>query len=526
MVSIILKRFFLLIHFAVLFCLILLFSGCASLPENIKSDHTSTMPNASKISYINDLLAEHPGQSGVSLIRNGMEAFLARAVLLKQARHSIDLQYYIWKDDVTGKLLYSLLIEAAERGVKIRLLLDDLGARTPDRYLAALSAHENIEVRLFNPFSYRSNRLFNFIIDFNRLNRRMHNKLFIFDQQVAIVGGRNIGDAYFQASSSLEFNDFDVFIIGNVISQATDAFDHFWLDDSVYDASSIIQSSASSLTALKAELDAFSQGQNNSVYIQSLKKTRLLEELLAEDLKWHWSPVNLIYDKPGSEDNKPGKTNSIVPALNNALADTKNELLIVSPYFVPGKKLVEKFAEMIKTGVKVTILTNSLASTDVTAVHAGYKKYRKKMLRSGVQLYELMPESGQIRAKKHFFKNQPSARSSLHAKSYIFDREKIFIGSFNLDPRSANLNTENGVMIENQQLADAISNKIYEGLDDYAYRLELTTSKNILDLPVQTEIRWSNQHHNKSGTTIEPGSNFFFSLWIQLLSLLPIEQHL
>ncbi|MEJ2214635.1 MAG: phospholipase D-like domain-containing protein [Gammaproteobacteria bacterium] len=305
-----------------------------------------------------------------------MEAFLARAVLLKQARHSIDLQYYIWKDDVTGKLLYSLLIEAAERGVKIRLLLDDLGSRTPDRYIAALSAHENIEVRLFNPFTYRSNRLFNFIIDFNRLNRRMHNKLFIFDQQVAIVGGRNIGDAYFQASSSLEFNDFDVFIIGNVISQATDAFDHFWLDDSVYDASSIIQPSASSLTTLKTELDEFSQGQNNSVYIQSLKETKLLEELLAEDLKWHWSPVNLIYDKPDSEDNKTGKTNSIVTALNNALADTKNELLIVSPYFVPGKKLVEKLAEMIKTGVKVTILTNSLASTDVTAVHAGYKKYR------------------------------------------------------------------------------------------------------------------------------------------------------
>ena len=459
------------------------------------------------------------------MIRNGIEAFLARAVMIKQAQHSIDLQYYIWKDDITGKILLSLLIEAADRGVKVRLLLDDLGSKGLDKYIQALNTHENIEIRLFNPFLYRKHVLLNFLSDFSRLNYRMHNKLFIMDRQVAVVGGRNIGDAYFDASPTLEFNDFDVFIIGDVMERANKSFMDFWNSELVYESSSIINNS-SDLPFITQELDAFSRQQKDTEYANALRNSPLLEELLSQNLKWYWGDVNLVYDQIVKSGSTPEKLKSIVPALSNAMNETSEELLIISPYFVPGDRLVEQLSGLVRNGIDVTILTNSLASTDVTAVHAGYKKYRKKLLQNGVKLHEFMPEPSEQRAKKRIFKNKPSVRSSLHAKSYIFDRKKVFIGSFNLDPRSANINSENGIIFDNPELGEKVSSTIYEALDDYAYLLDLSTVNNEMGFIENNRITWFNKYRHQQPTVDEPGSHFFMSLWIELLSILPIEQQL
>ena len=515
-----------LFYFLFILLVSVVISGCASLPENKIKPSESEMSSSANLPYLSYLISNHPGQSGVSLIRNGLDAFIARAVMIKQAQHSLDLQYYIWNDDITGKILFSLLIEAADRGVKIRLLLDDLGSKGLDEYLLALNSHENIEVRLFNPFLFRKHLLINFLVDLRRLNYRMHNKLFIMDKQVAVVGGRNIGDAYFDASHTLEFNDFDVFIIGDVMQLANQSFEHFWNNELVYESSSIIKKASSDLPAIKKELEQFLIHQNESEYAESLRKSQLLEELLTQDLKWYWGYANLVFDLIQKSGAGPSKSQFIVPALTDALNKTEEELLIISPYFVPGDTLVENLSALVRKGINVTILTNSLASTDVTAVHAGYKKYRKKLLRNGIKLYEFMPESSAVRAKKRIFKDKPSLRSSLHAKSYIFDRKKIFIGSFNLDPRSANINSENGIIFDNPELADRISSTIYDALDDYAYLLNLTSANNALGFPVEDRITWFNKHRNAKETTDEPGSNLFMSLWIELLSLLPIEQQL
>lgn len=511
--------------FILLTPIFLFFSGCATLPENIKQQPKPEMITPTNLPYLSTLIASHPQQSGVSLIRNGIEAFLARVVMIKQAKHSLDLQYYIWKDDITGKILLSLLIEAADRGVKVRLLLDDLGSKGLDQYIQALNSHENIEIRLFNPFIYRKHILINFLSDFRRLNYRMHNKLFIMDKQVAVVGGRNIGDAYFDASPTLEFNDFDVFIIGDVMNKASQSFNAFWQNEMVYESSSII-SNSSDLALITKELDTFSKQQKDTEYANALRKSLLLEELLSQNLKWFWGDVNLVFDQIEKSAPTPKKIKSIVPALTKAMHETREELLIISPYFVPGNKLVEQLSSLVRNGIRVTILTNSLASTDVTAVHAGYKNYRKKLLQNGISLYEFMPEVNAVRAKKRIFKDMPSIRSSLHAKSYIFDRNKVFIGSFNLDPRSANINSENGIIFENAELAEKVSTTIYEALDDYAYSLQLKNVDNTLGLPVEKRITWFNKYRLQQETLDEPGSHFFMSLWIEFLSLLPIENQL
>lgn len=507
---------------------IALLTGCATLPENVpkKVSHSRHSPNPSILISNSDRIASQiPGKSAVSLLRNGMDAFLARALLIKAANDSLDLQYYIWRNDTTGKILTLLLLEAADRGVRVRLLLDDLNTQDNDPALLALNQHPNFEVRLYNPFAHRTNRFWNLLTDFKRLNHRMHNKLFITDSKIAIVGGRNIGDEYFQASSTLEFNDADAMTLGPVIDQAGHSFDHYWNSAIVYPVDTVALNTHSiDINDLREQLQKFRNEQTDSEYAKALKKSQLIENLLNRDVDWYWGNAALLYDRIEKQAHQKDASKIIGKKLAEELNNISHELIIISPYFVPGETLLALLSKLRDRGVDIHILTNSLASTDVPMVHAGYQKYRKQLLRMGIHLYESKP-SVETADKKDFVRFTSSARNSLHAKSYLFDKKKLFISSLNLDPRSIHINTEVGLLFENSILSSQISDTFKIALKDYAYQLKLQNSTS--DLQPVEKIIWIDENTEGTREYInEPGIGTLQSFSIFLLSLLPIEEQL
>ena len=508
---------------------LLFLSACSTLPVDVKktpSYSQSPIEDSRLTRRVAQLLQTHPGQTGVSVLRTGIDAFLARALLAEKAQQSLDLQYYIWENDLTGKLLTAQILEAADRGVRVRLLIDDFNTVGLDPFIQSLNQHEQIEIRLYNPFVNRSNRIWNLLTDLSRLNRRMHNKMFIADSKVVIVGGRNIGDEYFQASPSIEFNDVDVVAIGPVLKQATESFDHYWNSSVAFPAESILKENSNplSLDELRQQLQTFSQQQKESEYAEVLRQTEIFQDPFQPNLEWYWGDAELLYDVTEKTTNKKASDLGLVGKLAEELDNTQKEFIIVSPYFVPTEKLFEYFEKLKRQNTNVIILTNSLASTDVSIVHAGYQQYRKRLLRLGINLYELKPGKNAWNKKK-FMDLTDNARSSLHAKAYIFDQQKLFVGSLNADPRSVHINTENGLLIENSGLAKKSSTNIQAVLPEYAYKLEIRPGTS--DLQPQDRIVWLEHDGEKTVThDIEPLTNPLQTLMAFLLSLLPIEDQL
>ncbi len=511
-----------------------LLSGCSSLPKNFdkSASYSQQSPGNSTLTAINrQLEADKTGKSAVSMLRNGMDAFLARALLAKAANDSLDIQYYIWRNDTTGKILTLLLLEAADRGVRVRLLLDDINTQGLDKTLLALNQHKNIQVRLYNPFTNRTNRLWNLLTDFSRLNHRMHNKLFISDSSIAIVGGRNIGDEYFQASSTVEFDDADVLTIGPVIKQARTAFDHYWNSNIVFPVDAIANDAIASnannnfdLDTLKIELQHFRSTQQDSEYAKELQQSQLLDNLLNNNLAWHWGDAKLLYDHIDKNKYQKDPQKIIAQNLAKELETLTHELIIISPYFVPGEILLEQFAHLRKQGVEIVIVTNSLKATDVPMVHAGYQKYRRTLLQQGIKLYETKSRMADSN-NKNYIQFTSSAKNSLHAKAYIFDKKKLFIGSLNLDPRSIHINTEVGILFENETLARQASKNVSSALKDYAYKLNLEQSTS--DIQPQDKIVWIEHSGDiTSKHAHEPGVGPLKAIFMLLLSLLPIEEQL
>jgi len=514
----------------------LLQAGCASLPTDYPRSTSTVLTDTgnTKLGQASQrLLAGHPDVSGVYLLDRGTDAFLARLALADAAGKSLDIQYYIWHGDTTGKLLLEWVLRAADRGVRVRLLLDDIGTAAEDSNLLAIDSHPSVEVRLFNPVAARSTRMLGMLTDFSRVNRRMHNKSFTADNQVMIVGGRNIGDEYFEARPDIEFADLDLLAIGPVVGEVSRQFDLYWNSPLAYPITAISQASPSDEAVLQARagLRAFALAQTEAGYAQMLKHSGLAERLAEGSLPFSYGKTRVVADDPMKIlQESADRSSLLLPDLRHEFESLGAELVLVSPYFVPGEGGVARLRALSQRGVKVRVLTNSLASTDVPAVHAGYQKYRRALLDAGVELHELKPSAARnaggvapagsgTGAVKHSLSG--SSRASLHAKALVFDRRALFVGSMNIDPRSVFTNTEIGVVVEHAELAAAQVEKLDSQLPNIGFRLELAPAAGPDSAP---GIEWvTTQDGQAVRYSSEPMTNAWqrFKAWFY--SLLPIE---
>jgi putative cardiolipin synthase len=507
--------------------LALILGGCASLPSNVERNESHALQDTATTTLgrqIGAALQTHPGQSGFRPLKSGVDALLARILLADTAQRSLDVQYYIWHDDLTGRLFANALLRAADRGVRVRVLLDDVGAQANDEVLLNLDSHPNVEIRLFNPVASRSFRGLDMLTDFSRVNRRMHNKAFVADNQAAILGGRNIGDEYFEASSEVAFGDLDVLTVGPVVDEVSSAFDQFWNALSSYPITALLGQSVDSegLAALRADLATYVEANRDSPYIAHAG-SRLAEESASGRYDFSWGKAHLLYDDPSKISRAPEVTEGhLMPQFSGIGSQIGQELLIISPYFIPGKTGVAWLRGLVERGVRVTVLTNSLAATDVGVVHSGYQRYREALLEGGIVLYELKPGAVQAAKPEKKAKGYGSSRASLHAKSFVFDRSSVFIGSLNLDPRSIQLNTEIGVVCESKPLAEDISGALERNLDSIAWRLE-----RVVDASGSAHIEWieaRDEGERRYSAEPEVSAMRRFSVWF--LGLLPIESQL
>jgi cardiolipin synthase C len=471
---------------AALACLLLLpamLNGCASLPLDYPRPASSAllMPEKTDMGKrIQAVAAKHQGKSGFYLLPTGEDAFLARILTIDQAERTLDLQYYIFEDDLTGKFLMDRLLAATERGVRVRLLLDGwTNAGKTGWALALVETNPNIEVRVFNPFgglrSVIFSRVFQALFVDKRLRARMHNKIFIADNSLAIVGGRNVGDAYFGARSGFMFGDLDIMAVGPITREISAGFDDYWNCPLAIPIQALVkrQPSAAEAEEFRRFLAENRKSMQNSAYAQKLKDAKLMKRVEAGYVPYVWAngealtddPLKVVRPDPGNS--KTGQK------LKTIMEQARSELLIISPYFIPGKGGVEFFKQLRERGVTVKILTNSLASTDMPIAEGGYAHYRKALLGAGVDLYELKPNPDQYRFWERTGLGS-SSRGTLHAKTVIIDRQVVFVGSFNLDPRSERLNTEDGIVVRSAEIGAQATHLFDQGTSPInSYRLAI-----------------------------------------------------
>jgi len=462
-------------------------------------------------------LAQVPGgeQNAVWMLADGHDALAARLLLVQQAQHSLDLQYYIWHDDIAGALLFDALRKAADRGVRVRLLLDDNNTRGLDGLLAGLDAHQRIEVRLFNANEHRRWRWLGYLTDFSRMNRRMHNKSLSADGLATIVGGRNVGDAYFGLGDQTLFADLDVLALGPVTRQVNDDFERYWQSAAVRSVSGLLEPAEPAvLDGLAARVQAQLASPQARSYLAALSAGLATQGRLDLQHPDAFSAMQLVSDDPAKGLGPVPPASLLTFELAQGQQPPRRSLYLVSPYFVPGKKGMQWFQQLRQQGVEVVVLTNSLAATDVAVVHSGYAKYRRELLASGVELWELK-RSASAEASAAAFGPQGSSSASLHAKTFLADCERLFVGSFNLDPRSALLNSEMGVTLHAPGLAQASCNHLLAELPSRAYRLHL-------DPDGQLQW-WEESPQGRQVWTEEPHTSRWQRVLLRLLSWLPVE---
>jgi putative cardiolipin synthase len=507
---------------ALLVVLVVFVGGCAGLPKldgRVASTALTGTGDTRLGAAVRAAAAAHPGKSGIYPLEIPTDAFAARVVLMRAAERSLDVQYCIWHGDTTGYLLLGEVWDAAERGVRVRVLLDDNGIAGLDAAVAALDSHPNIEVRLFNPFVNRRFKALGFLTDFDRVNRRMHNKSLTADTQATVVGGRNVGDEYFGAGGGMVFADLDVLAVGPAASDVAGEFDLYWNSESAYPAELIVGAARpDAVPALKAKVESVRESPEAREYVEAVKATRLIEALIAQNLPIEWVPVRLVYDEPTKALGKADDAELLFTRLHQAVGKAQREIELISPYFVPGKAGTAALSALPQQGVRLRIVTNSLAATDVGAVHAGYAKRRKPLLRGGAKIYELKPDARTPQAEasgRAAGGGFGSSSASLHAKTFAVDRSRVFVGSFNFDPRSLRLNTEMGLVIESAKLADAVSTGLDRAVERSGYEVVLGKNGGLewVERTEQGEVRYSR----------EPKTGFFRRLWVGFMSLLPIE---
>ena len=454
--------------FATAFVLAALLSGCASLPKVTNKPVSMAIPASADTVWGKLAAASAEGRnlSGVRLIASGEEAFASLLTLADHAQSSIDIQQYIIEQDDSARAVLRHVRAAAERGVRVRILIDDLNTAGKDRRLLHLSEQPNMQVRVFNPFpAGRLNLMTRFVFsatEIPRINHRMHDKLFVVDDAIAITGGRNIADQYFVRSKDSNFVDLDVVVAGPVVPQLSATFDAFWNSRFAYPIAS--------LAAKETDNPARQSTTDPAVGPEA---NVLEQDLLAGKLTMAWAPAAVLADAPAkiAGENNPEQVEPVSDSMADLMGTASEDVTVISPYFVPGNKGVALMRNLISRGVRVRVLTNSLATTDSPLVHIGYSRYRRDLLKAGVELYELRPVLGQKKKRFHPFK---SGRASLHAKAIVIDHKTVFIGSMNMDARSARTNSELGVVVRNAGIAHQVESLFDDAASDGSFVLGLT----------------------------------------------------
>ena len=505
-------------------------TGCNTLPKHTIESIPETAlqvdtAQTTLAQIIQPLQEQHPELTGYLVLFEPLEALATRLSLIDKAEKRLDLQYYIWDNDKVGSLALHALIRAADRGVKIRLLIDDNNAKSTEGIFLALAQHPNIEVKLFNPYRFRKYRAFDMILDLKRINRRMHNKSFIADHQVALIGGRNMTNQYYNVSDNYQFSDVDVMLVGTAVKDISHSFDEYWSHEYAYKVQEVVKQSAHHLSyeSLKRQLDEHYKRVTVQNYLDLTSNSQAIDSLMSRDIQLDWVKAEVVKDSPDKIKSKAKKKEHLNFQLIQHLEQPEKNVDLISAYFVPEKKGAKMLTDLAKDGVKVRVLTNSFKANDVAVVHAFYGKYRQNLLEHGVQLYEFLPalnkndldKNTEDLAKKAKVSIKGLSRSSLHAKLMALDEKQVFIGSFNFDPRSAYLNTEIGVLLNSPPLAQAVHTTMDENLSKYAYKLVLDANK---------KITW--QRQTPQGPVIytkEPRMKWWQRAGIKMLSWLPIE---
>ncbi|MDO4897099.1 MAG: phospholipase D family protein [Moraxella sp.] len=452
---------------------------------------------------------QHPNLSGYRLIASGADALLLRHELTQMASHSIDIQYYIWHADEAGVALLKELWHMANQGVMVRLLLDDFNSTsTLDQLLLDFNAHPNIAVRLANPMVYRRFKRLNFLTIPVHANTRMHNKSMTFDRQISIIGGRNIGNEYLNSHPKNNFADLDVLVVGQSVADIHDSFEKYWQSPDVFDITVLAKPDArpSSFEWTKDDKHRYQQAISDGTPHLNPRNGQL---------PLRWRAVKFLADDPKKLANNAQDLELLVEQLRQTIGQPKHHLSIISSYFVPTKQGVALLSELVKRGVKVSILTNAYSATDVRSVHSGYGHWRKALIKAGISLYESKPNA--INTNE----NHANTTMSLHAKAFAVDDHQVFIGSYNIDPRSANTNSELGVVIDDATLAwhfhHALNNLDTPNptLLQQAYKVELDDKQ---------RLRWRTLENGQEVIyRKEPNMTWLQKSNVALLSILPID---
>jgi phosphatidylserine/phosphatidylglycerophosphate/cardiolipin synthase-like enzyme len=411
--------------------------------------------------------------SGIRLLSSGAEAFESLIALTDRAERTLDLQYYLIAQDESARILLQHVRAAAERGVRVRILVDDLNTAGEDRRLMHLGQHPNIEVRVFNPFPGGRLALWTRFLasasDIPRINHRMHNKLFVADNALAITGGRNIGDGYFTRDKSSNFIDLDVVAAGAIVPQLSASFDAFWNSRYAYPIASVA-----------APVPAESEPKWLDDTEAAEGADFLAHEIDTGFLELSWVPASVLADRPAkiASEASPEEEETIANDISALMRSAQQEVIVISPYFVPGKEGIALLRGLVRRGVRIRVLTNSLASTDAPLAHIGYSRYRVELLHLGVELSEVRPKLGVSRVRFHPFR---SAAASLHAKAIVIDEKTVFIGSMNMDYRSARTNSELGIVLRSADIAHQVISLLDDISADGSYRLQLEDHGNRIE---------------------------------------------
>ena len=519
--------------------LALILAGCSSIPPG--ANYPKIVSHASLKADDTDLgrhfataASEHVGASAFRIIPVGIDGFLLRMQIINAAQRTLDIQYYIFHIDETGQLLTDAVLRAADRGVHVRLLVDDGDTMSGDETIALLAAHPSIEVRFFNPFAYRGHMEFfrgiEFVFNASRLDYRMHNKLLVADNAIALVGGRNIGDEYFQIDPALQVADDDVFAAGPIIGPLSAAFDQYWNSDLAIPAQALSARSRS-VAALSERRAALTQHNralkaDGTDFVARIATGEPYHGILSGNLPLVWATAQLVCDSP---DKKEVDNGTMVGKLMRrpvakVASAVQSELLMITPFLIPGKEGMQLFDDLRRRQVRVRILTNSLESTSEMSAQSGYMHYRVPIIESGIELYEIRSLLGNTKGSGETATIAKAGNYSLHAKLFVFDRSKVFIGSMNFDQRSMHLNTEIGLIIESPELAQQLAAR-FDAMAQPQNAYHVTLAADGAD--ATPKLVWTTQENAQPVEyRSEPARSDWQRLAAHLLTLLPWDDEL
>jgi putative cardiolipin synthase len=464
---------------------------------------------------------QHPGDSGFRLISVGADGFRARAQMIDAAQRTLDLQYYIFRGDDTGRMLTEHLLHAADRGVRIRVLIDDADTVAGDEQILRLMNHGAVELRIYNPAKYRGHvrivRRVEFVLNARRLDYRMHNKLLVADNAAALMGGRNIGNQYFQIDPESQFADDDVFAAGPIVPQLSRTFDEFWNSALAIPAEALGHPHESGARNTKS---------NGIDYAALIANGEPLAGIMSGRLPLVWAPAQLVYDSPDKKQVDSGRVSGalIVPEVEKEIRAAQSEMLLVTPYLVPSADELQALQELRRHAVRVRILSNSLESCPEISAQSGYDKYRVPLLKSGVELYEVRARLGSTRGSGESTKLARYGNYALHGKLYVFDRRKILIGSMNFDQRSQHINTEIGLFIGSPEIAQQTALR-FESMvkPENCYAVALSPA----GVDGRSRLTWRTAENNRDvELDREPARSGWQRLQAKLLKILPLEREL